>query len=137
MENAPIEQNRRNATAVEIETLLHVLDSVPFIVWVALVAGAAERFTFYAVASPWRKLSTPHLPSCDRIVPGTDTSYVENYIQNSRDNIAVPGALGLGQSSATNISNAFYFFSFLAPIPFAIVSDTWLGRYKTLRISFV
>lgn len=64
-------------------------------------------------------------------------SETENYIQNNFDSIAVPGALGLGQSAATSITNAFYFFSFLAPIPFAIVSDVWLGRYKTLLISLL
>ena len=48
---------------------------------------------------------------------------------------ALPGALGLGQATATNINNAFFFFACLTPVPFAIVSDTWLGRYKTLCIS--
>jgi POT family proton-dependent oligopeptide transporter len=50
----------------------------------------------------------------------------ENYMQN---------ALGLGQSQATTIFNAYYMYSFLTPIPFAIVSDSWLGRYTVLCIS--
>ena len=58
-------------------------------------------------------------------------------MQNSRDDAAVPGALGFGQSTATNIYNGFLFFSYLTPVPFAVVSDTWLGRYTTLIISAV
>jgi hypothetical protein len=50
--------------------------------------------------------------------------------------LAIPGELGLGQSTATNIYNAFYLFSFLTPLPFAVLSDTRLGRYKTLCLSF-
>jgi len=46
----------REATAEEIETLPHVIDAIPFLVWVALAAGAADRFTFYAIAAPWREL---------------------------------------------------------------------------------
>ncbi|KAH8588490.1 POT family-domain-containing protein [Bisporella sp. PMI_857] len=50
---------------------------------------------------------------------------------------ALPGALGLGQSTATNIYNAFSFFSFLAPMGFALISDIWLGRHKTLLLSLM
>lgn len=57
-------------------------------------------------------------------------------MQNSPDSV-VRGALGLGQSTATNISNAFSLFYSLVPIPISIVSDTWLGRYKTLWISIM
>lgn len=45
---------RRDATRDEIESLPHVVDDVPYIVWAALLAGAAERFTFYAITAPWR-----------------------------------------------------------------------------------
>lgn len=62
--------------------------------------------------------------------------YLENYMQHDRHFRAVPGALGLGQSTATSISNSFFVFSFLTPMLFAIISDVWLGRYKTLVISF-
>ncbi|KAM5485498.1 peptide transporter ptr2 [Microsporum canis] len=113
MDTSPEQNAKREATEDEIVNLQHVVDSVPAVVWVALVAAAAERFTFYAATTPW-----------------------QNYIQNDRDSIAVPGALGLGQATATNISNAFFFFSFLSPLPFAILSDAWLGRYKTLCLSF-
>lgn len=48
------EHERRDATEEEIKELRHVVDSVPLAVWVALVANATERFTFYAVTTPWR-----------------------------------------------------------------------------------
>lgn len=60
---------------------------------------------------------------------------VENYIQNAPGDGAVPGSLGLGQSRATMIFNAFYLFYYLVPIPVALVSDAWLGRYAVLCIS--
>jgi POT family proton-dependent oligopeptide transporter len=57
-------------------------------------------------------------------------------MQHERDFHAVPGALGLGQSTATSISNAFFVFMFLTPMAFGIVSDVWLGRYNTLLFGF-
>ncbi|KAF8244417.1 oligopeptide transporter [Wilcoxina mikolae CBS 423.85] len=106
------EFQRRDATEEEIRSLRHTVDDIPSTVWIVAFAGAAERFTYYAVTAPW-----------------------QNYMQNGMDDKALPGALGLGQSTATNIYNAFFFFSYLVPLPFAIISDTWLGRYRTLSIS--
>lgn len=80
---------RRVATKEELETLPRVVDSLPVIVWIALVAGAAERFTFYAVSTPWRMctvlilsvsdiledfLVTEDLPSRQRLGSCTDDS---------------------------------------------------------------
>lgn len=55
MNNQTTERERRDATEDEIKTLPHVVDSIPLVVWIALVAGALERFTYYAVTAPWRK----------------------------------------------------------------------------------
>jgi POT family proton-dependent oligopeptide transporter len=57
-------------------------------------------------------------------------------MQHERRSGAVPGALGLGQSTATSISNAFFVFMFLAPMFFGVVSDVWIGRYNTLVLGF-
>jgi POT family proton-dependent oligopeptide transporter len=56
---------------------------------------------------------------------------------NDHSQHALPGALDLGQSTATNISNAFFLVSFVTPMLFAILSDSWLGRYKTLMLGLV
>jgi POT family proton-dependent oligopeptide transporter len=49
------QQEPRDATEEEVETLRHVVDTIPRGVWIALAVGACERFTFYAVSAPWRK----------------------------------------------------------------------------------
>ncbi|KMU78476.1 peptide transport protein PTR2 [Coccidioides immitis RMSCC 3703] len=53
MDTQPTQYEKREATEDEVENLRHVVDTVPGVVWVALVAAAAERFTFYAVTAPW------------------------------------------------------------------------------------
>jgi MFS family permease len=65
------------------------------------------------------------------------TGFVENYMQNARSSVDPPGALGLGQSTATNIFNAFFLFSFLTPMLFALLSDIYVGRYKALVFGLV
>ena len=55
MDPQETENGRREATNEEIKHLPHVVDSLPTVVWIALVAGAADRFTYYAVTTPWRK----------------------------------------------------------------------------------
>jgi POT family proton-dependent oligopeptide transporter len=59
----------------------------------------------------------------------------ENYMQNPRGGKLLPGTFDLGQQKATNLSNVFLLVQFISPVPFAIVSDMWYGRYKTLMIS--
>ncbi|RYC62502.1 hypothetical protein CHU98_g3704 [Xylaria longipes] len=39
------------------------------------------------------------------------------------------------QSKASIIQNAYLFFQYLTPLQFAILSDMWIGRYKTMIIS--
>lgn len=70
-----------------------------------------------------------------RLISFLPPTLAENYMQYPRGNKPVPGGLGLGQQTATNLSNAFLLVSFVAPVPFAVVSDMWYGRYKTLMIS--
>lgn len=50
---------RREATQEEIDTLPHVADRVPFAAWAVVVAGAAERATYFGIISPWRELGNP------------------------------------------------------------------------------
>ncbi|KAH7075833.1 oligopeptide transporter [Paraphoma chrysanthemicola] len=98
----------------DIKNLRHVVDDLPITVWIASFVGAAERFTFYGLTAPW-----------------------QNYMQNALDARGAPGALGLGQSRATIIYYAFFFLSYISPVAFAIISDSWLGCYKTLWLGLV
>jgi hypothetical protein len=56
------EFERRDATEEEIQTLRHVVDTIPRVAWVALMIGAAERFTYYGITAPWRMCSLSILP---------------------------------------------------------------------------
>ena len=49
----------------------------------------------------------------------------------------MPGALGLGQATATTITSIFSVLFFLTPLPLGILSDGWLGRYRTMILSLV
>ncbi|KAE8418064.1 hypothetical protein BDV36DRAFT_308860 [Aspergillus pseudocaelatus] len=103
---------RRDATEDEINELPHVAGSISSIFWIALVVSGEERFLFYAATTPW-----------------------QNYAQYDRENTSIPGALGLGEAMASNISSAFYAFTFLMSVAFAVLSDVWFGRYITLSIT--
>lgn len=56
-------------------------------------------------------------------------------MQNHIRSHGLPGALGLGQSTATTIFNVFFMYSYLVPVIFAIISDGYLGRQKTFLVS--
>jgi POT family proton-dependent oligopeptide transporter len=65
-----------------------------------------------------------------------DCVEIENkYAQNRLDDPIRPGALGLGQARATKLNDAFQFIIYLSPTRWAVVADTWLGRYKTICIA--
>ncbi|VUC26307.1 unnamed protein product [Clonostachys rosea] len=105
----PVNQDCRPvATEEEIATLLHVVDDIPSRTWIACLVGACERFVWFAGTMP-----------------------LQNYIQNAPGG-AVPGALGLGQATASNIVNALMISSYVTPIPAAILADSGHGRYRTL-----
>lgn len=45
----------QDAMDEEISGLRHVVDELPRKLWISLLVGGAERFTFYVVSTPWRK----------------------------------------------------------------------------------
>ena len=73
-------------TPDELATLRHVGDKIPLSAWLVAVVELAERFTYYGLTGPF-----------------------QNYMQNKRDDPRLPGALGLGQSSATGLQAFFQF----------------------------
>ena len=60
----------------------------------------------------------------------------ENYIQNSSHDPLRPGALGLGQATASTVVNVFYMVSYATPMLAGIVTDVYLGRFKTVFLSY-
>ncbi|KFA46096.1 hypothetical protein S40293_07765 [Stachybotrys chartarum IBT 40293] len=111
---------RGDASSPRKRTVFAV-DRLPMTIWVVAVAGAAERFAYYSLSAP--------MPDAEG--PGE----TENYVQNQRSGFANPGALGLGQQTATNLTNVFMLLQFIAPLPWALLADMRLGRLKTLMIS--
>ncbi|KAF2716126.1 oligopeptide transporter, partial [Polychaeton citri CBS 116435] len=59
----------------------------------------------------------------------------ENYIQYARHDPLHPGALGLGEGTASLILNCFLLLSYTSPVLGAVIADQHLGRYKTLVLS--
>lgn len=51
MDTQATEYERRDATEDDVKTLPHIVDPIPLAVWIALVAGALEGFTYYAVTA--------------------------------------------------------------------------------------
>ncbi|KAI0508576.1 POT family-domain-containing protein [Xylaria bambusicola] len=90
------------------------IDHLPFRVYFAVLVNVAERFSYYGLTIPF-----------------------QNYVQNSYGSVAHerPGVLGLGQTAATAINNAFFTFQTIAALCGAVGADGWLGRYNLLVIS--
>ncbi|USP77901.1 hypothetical protein yc1106_05175 [Curvularia clavata] len=78
-------------------------------VWIVAVVGFWERAAF------WGK------------------NYMENRRKYTMEN--TPGALNLGQATATRIFCGFFVVYFTSPILFAPLIDSRLGQYRTLVIS--
>ncbi|KAF1974102.1 MFS general substrate transporter [Bimuria novae-zelandiae CBS 107.79] len=88
-----------------------VRDRIPWRVWIVAIIVFWERAAFWGITAPWQ-------------------NYMENPRHHNSDQR--PGALGLGQSTATRIYCLFYIFYYLTPILAAVLADSTLGRYKTL-----
>ncbi|KAJ5304331.1 cytochrome P450 monooxygenase [Penicillium atrosanguineum] len=106
--SSDVDDDGRMATEDEVRDLLHVVDNVPSRVWLACIAGILERFVWYGATAP-----------------------LQNYLQNAPGG-EVPGALGLGQATASNIVNVLFIASYITPVPAAVIADSWLGRHKTM-----
>lgn len=107
-------ESLRPATDEEIKDLPHVTDRVPKAAWIVIFSGALERAGYFGIIAPW-----------------------QNYLQNPRATGSIPGALGLGQATATNIYNAFFLFSFATPMLFGLVADLYVGRYRAMMIGML
>lgn len=94
----------------ERQTLRKVADKLPWSAFLVAMVELCERFAYYGLSGPF-----------------------QNYMQNQyKDPSGVPGALGLGQSAATGLSNFFQFWCYVTPIIGAIVADQYLGKFNTI-----
>ncbi|OJD22607.1 hypothetical protein ACJ73_06041 [Blastomyces percursus] len=112
--SSPLQQNIYSPVSdVPIEdefvTLRKVPDKLPWPAFLIAVVELCERFAYYGLSGPF-----------------------QNYIQNSYKGPGVPGALDLGQSSATGLASFFQFWCHVTPVLGAIVADQYLGRFNTI-----
>lgn len=102
-------------TEVELKTLRHVSDDLPWSAFLVAIVELCERFTYYGLSGPF-----------------------QNYIANSyHDANGLPGAIGLGQHGATALTNFFQFWCYVTPVLGAVVADQYLGKYWTIYWSAV
>lgn len=107
-----------------------VAGKLPRAVWLVSAISLCERFCYYGFIGPLRKFAIGNLGAMET------NSSLENYIQNSRHDPLRPGALGLGESVASLMINIFLAMSYATPMCSAVIADSYLGRARTLYISF-
>ncbi|KAL1953755.1 hypothetical protein VTO42DRAFT_2286 [Malbranchea cinnamomea] len=99
-------------TEEEQATLQKVAGPLPWSAFLVAVVELAERFTYYGVNGPF-----------------------QNYMQHPyRNPSGVPGAIGLGQSRATGLSNFFQLWCYITSVLGGIVADQYLGKYNALVV---
>ncbi|EME77436.1 uncharacterized protein MYCFIDRAFT_54281 [Pseudocercospora fijiensis CIRAD86] len=98
-------------TEHEKQMLRRVGDKFPASAYLIAVVELCERFTYYG---------------CQGLF--------QNYINNRPSGVDGPRGLGLGHAGATGLNLFFQFFCYITPIIGAIISDQYLGKYKTILI---
>lgn len=98
-------------TPEDLLLLPRVADNLPHGAFLVAIVELCERFAYYGLSGPF-----------------------QNYIANAyQDANGLPGALGLGQSTATALTNGFQFWCYVTPVFGAIVADQYLGKYATIK----
>ena len=71
----------RDATEDEVKTLRHVNDRISVAAWIVILAGSAERATYFGIIAPWR---TSDCHFSDLAVYASRLTVAETYMQNAR-----------------------------------------------------
>lgn len=86
-ERHSLDQDLYEPSAHDINTLRRIPDTVPWSAFLVAIVELCERFAFYGLSGPF-----------------------QNYITYKYKNDSNPGALGLGQATATALTNFFVFW---------------------------
>jgi len=95
----------------ERSTLRRVGENLPASAFLIAVVELTERFTYYGAQGLF-----------------------QNYITNAADGSDGSKGLGMGNQAATGLNLFFQWFCYVTPILGAIISDQYLGKYKTILI---
>ncbi|KAF8470833.1 POT family-domain-containing protein [Kalaharituber pfeilii] len=98
-------------TEHDFATLRRVSDKIPIGGYLVAVVEMTERFAYYGLSAPF-----------------------QNYMQNDLNDPLLPGALGLGQSTATGLQYFWNLWSYVSPLIGAVVADQYMGRYNTIML---
>ncbi|KZZ93875.1 Oligopeptide transporter [Moelleriella libera RCEF 2490] len=95
----------------EKSTLRRVGENLPASAFLIAIVELTERFTYYGAQGLF-----------------------QNYVSYHPDGRDGPRGLGLGNQAATGLNLFFQFFCYVTPILGAIISDQYLGKYKTIVV---
>ncbi|TIA88346.1 hypothetical protein E3P99_02618 [Wallemia hederae] len=109
-------------TEEEQRTLPRTSEAISKQIFMIVLVEFAERFAYYGASNTFTNLIQNPLPE------GSTTGAVVNDSQT-------PGALDLGQQASTGLTNMFSFLCYLTPLLMGWVSDTKLGKFKTIALS--
>ncbi|ORY08312.1 PTR2-domain-containing protein [Basidiobolus meristosporus CBS 931.73] len=95
----------------DISKLRRVADRIPTAAWLIIVTEFCERFAYYGGSAPFT-----------------------NYVQFPAGNPDQAGALDKGQATSNAWKQFFTFFCYFTPLFGAVISDQYLGKFKTILI---
>ncbi|KAK2596154.1 peptide transporter ptr2 [Conoideocrella luteorostrata] len=95
----------------EKSVLRRVGENLPASAFLIAIVELTERFTYYGAQGLF-----------------------QNYISYHPDGRDGPKGIGLGSQAATGLNLFFQWFCYVTPILGAIISDQYLGKYKTILI---
>ncbi|KAF9443921.1 peptide transporter PTR2A [Macrolepiota fuliginosa MF-IS2] len=108
-------------TDEERVTLRRVADVLPWNAYLIAFVELAERFSFYGSQVVFQNFIQQPLP------PGSHTGSAKGVNEQ-------PGALGLGQQTATGLNTFYQFWCYITPLLGAYIADTRWGRFNTVCV---
>ncbi|KAM0251909.1 hypothetical protein ACHAQJ_007971 [Trichoderma viride] len=95
----------------ERRTLRRIGENLPASAFLIAIVELTERFTYYGASGLF-----------------------QNYISNGKNITTDSPGLGMGGQAATGLNLFFQWFCYVTPILGAIISDQYLGKYKTILL---